>query len=58
MERLSQAIERAHFWRDNAGQLRQLAQTPSVKLEAPKLLELAVEYERLADKVVEDWARA
>lgn len=57
MGRLSTTVEQARFWRESAGQLRQLAQAPNEEKPLPeRLLELADEYERLADKLVEDWA--
>ena len=57
METLGVTVQQAHFWRDSAGQLRELAHEPVRDGPAPEqLLKLAVEYERLADELVEDWA--
>jgi hypothetical protein len=55
MERLKQA----HFWLENAGQLRRLARDEPVgKLPLrTTLLDLASKYDRLADTLVANWAR-
>jgi hypothetical protein len=55
MERLKQA----HFWLENARQLRRLAQDePVSEMSLPtKLRDLASEYDRLADTLVANWAR-
>jgi hypothetical protein len=55
MERLYQA----HFWRDNAGQLRRLVQAdPASDMPVPaRLRDLANEYDRLADTLVANWVR-
>jgi hypothetical protein len=45
-------VQQAGFWRDSAGQLRQLAWAPLNDSPGPgRLLELAAEYERLADNI-------
>jgi hypothetical protein len=47
--------EQARFWRDNAEQLRQLSRAPTVdKPASEKMLELASEYDRLADDLDPD----
>jgi hypothetical protein len=59
MKNLRITVQTASFWCNNAGQLRQLAREPVVNGPAgERLLELAGEYECLADKLVEDWAHA
>jgi hypothetical protein len=59
MEHLSTAVQEARFWRASAGQLRHLAQAKTRNKSQPKkLIELASRYERLADKLVEDWGHA
>jgi hypothetical protein len=58
MENLRTTVQTASFWCNNAEQLRQLAREPVINEpeKGERLLELAGEYERLADKVVVDWA--
>ena len=51
------ATEEARFWRDNAGQLREMARAP-VNNTSAKLIDLANEYDRLADRVLAEATQA
>jgi hypothetical protein len=56
MESFGETVQEAHFWQDSAGQLRQIAHEPIREMPvSERLLALADEYERLADKLVENW---
>jgi hypothetical protein len=57
MENLRKTVQAASFWSNNAGQLRQLASDAAISApEGERLLELAGEYDCLADKLVENWS--
>ena len=58
MENLRATVQEASFWCNNAGQLQQLVlEADTDRPERERFLELAGEYDRLADKLVADWAR-
>jgi hypothetical protein len=57
MKNLHATVQAASFWCNNAGQLRQLAmEADADRPNSERFIELAGEYDRLADKLVADWA--